>query len=499
MEHLEIELAKNNYERVHKMKKHVFFLALITLLSFSLVFPALAAEPSLGPSITWLTGAGEPCVYNRELNWLTCKIDDDHYYVIDLQSQAVVEEYEYVCPFIDGLARVARKNSAGNMRHGYINRSMELIIPLKYEMAHNFLGGRALVWSGGKCGYIDTNGNEVVPLEWDDSGAFPSNLAYVGKRNADGVMKYGYIDKQGQLQIPLEWDTAGNFSDGLAKVGKKNAEGEQKYGYINATGEVVVPLTFDAYWSLPDFSEGMAAIQQEDSSGNIKWGYIDKAGAVVIPPKYASATVFSKGMAAVQQEDFNGALKWGVIDKTGREIIPFSLDYDEMFRFFDSPWGRLAAVLKTIDHTTYLGLVDAAGEEVMPISEWLNILALANEWGFGLKNGADNHNEWYCIDKTGAIISPTVYDGVGVIEEGIVKDNVSTQGEGGMYWVKKGDSYGYFEVTKQMQKPIDSSVPKPEQPESAGFSVTVALAGAAAIAGAAAVTLILLRKKCRLK
>ena len=48
--------------------------------------------------------------------------------------------------------------------------------------------------------------------------------------------KYGFINEEGEEVIPLKYDNAGNFSEGLAEV-KLNG----KWGLVNTKGEEVVP------------------------------------------------------------------------------------------------------------------------------------------------------------------------------------------------------------------------------------------------------------------
>ena len=68
----------------------------------------------------------------------------------------------------------------------------------------------ACVEKNGKFGYIDKNGQEVIPFIYDIGGDFNDGLACVEK---DG--KYGYIDKTGDEVIPIIYDLGDHFSEGL--------------------------------------------------------------------------------------------------------------------------------------------------------------------------------------------------------------------------------------------------------------------------------------------
>ncbi len=53
----------------------------------------------------------------------------------------------------------------------------------------------------GRWGFINADGEEVIPCKWDHVGDFHHERADVGRDN-----KCGYIDKRGKLVVPCEWD-----------------------------------------------------------------------------------------------------------------------------------------------------------------------------------------------------------------------------------------------------------------------------------------------------
>ena len=67
----------------------------------------------------------------------------------------MLNQYTTVKDFANGFAR-AEKNDLW----GYIDSNGNEVIPLKYENADDFIGGYALVKNAGKWGYIDTSGRE---------------------------------------------------------------------------------------------------------------------------------------------------------------------------------------------------------------------------------------------------------------------------------------------------------------------------------------------------
>jgi hypothetical protein len=74
-----------------------------------------------------------------------------------------------------------------------------------------------------KFGCIDTKGNEVIPIKYDDIGSWGNNLIPVnlGAREVDYQRKggkWGYCDHKGTLSIPLQFAQARTFSEGIAAV-----------------------------------------------------------------------------------------------------------------------------------------------------------------------------------------------------------------------------------------------------------------------------------------
>ena len=83
---------------------------------------------------------------------------------------------------------------------GYINLQGNLVIPAQFEGAHDFSEGMAAVSFSGKLGYIDRTGKLVVPVKFDEAQKFKDGRARV-RIITEG---YGYINKQGELVVPLQ-------------------------------------------------------------------------------------------------------------------------------------------------------------------------------------------------------------------------------------------------------------------------------------------------------
>ena len=102
--------------------------------------------------------------------------------------------------------------------------------------------------------------------KYDSLGGFDEGLARVKKGDL-----WGFINQNGEEVIPCRYDGAGFFSEGLAAVKKGDL-----CGFINQNGEEVIPCRYDRVWP---FSEGLALVRIAD-----KWGYVDKEGNSTFTP-----------------------------------------------------------------------------------------------------------------------------------------------------------------------------------------------------------------------
>ncbi|MDR1175404.1 MAG: WG repeat-containing protein [Treponema sp.] len=135
-------------------------------------------------------------------------------------------KYDYAYKFSDGLARVYNgKLHGSNLPSGgkfaFIDRSGVEVLPFQYDDALNFSEGLAAVniggkyemrsgelkgvgsytipvLSGGKWGYIDTMGKEVIPFSFDNAYSFSEGMAQVEIIN-DGVVSERHINKNGEF------------------------------------------------------------------------------------------------------------------------------------------------------------------------------------------------------------------------------------------------------------------------------------------------------------
>jgi hypothetical protein len=139
---------------------------------------------------------------------------------------------------------------------------------------------------------------EIIEPIFDFAGKFMEGLAsvHIGKRA-------GFINTNGDVQVPVEFEFVNSFSEGYAAV-----EYQGKMGCVNTEGEPVFPFEFD--W-LGHFKDGLIDFVKND-----RWGLIDKDLNIIVPEIYDGITHFIDGICEVQ---LNG--RKGVRDKNGNELF----------------------------------------------------------------------------------------------------------------------------------------------------------------------------------
>ena len=143
---------------------------------------------------------------------------------------------------------------------GYVNSEGEVVIPLKYKWAGDFEEGRAAVIEGDAETYalIDKTGREILPpiyelVEWDGVHGV-AKVAYEGL--------FGLYDRSGKEIVPFIYDWMGETGNELILV--RSTDG--RCGYIRHDGEVAIPIELDDAY---DFEGGKALVYKDGDSFEI--------------------------------------------------------------------------------------------------------------------------------------------------------------------------------------------------------------------------------------
>ena len=166
-------------------------------------------------------------------------------------------EYLAVGPFSEGLAWVLSDPVVG--WYAIDTHGVVVVPPAGYTDARPFHAGLAAVQRNGRWGAVDTQGREVVPMEYDAFRTASSESAYL----------------------------SGFTSEGLAVV-----EQNGLHGVINRSGDVVVPFEYQQIEIHPVGFLVRPPIQEPDYSNPFRtkvnltdgFGALDRRGELVVEP-----------------------------------------------------------------------------------------------------------------------------------------------------------------------------------------------------------------------
>ena len=372
------EVSKDNVsvENTKKTKKYPLIIAI------SSVFLAI---------IVILTGM--LCIFannlkTEERNVFSCGLvavrTQEGWGYMNTKGELVIDaQFEEAHPFSNnGLALVFLD---GN--YGFINTKGKYVVNPTYIEAKSFEDDAELtvVKKNGKYGYIDDEGDEEIPCQFDEAHSFYSDLALVRQGG-----KYGFIDDDGKFEINPIYDKAFDFNEkGIGAVGK-NIDGVLKFAIINEEGKLLSEFVYRnvligenrifAYDGeffyfynlkmkqlfktqyqiagmefggivldpLANLDEKLIAFRNNEN----KYGFLNLKGEVAIPAEYDIIGNFSNGLARVKKDG-----KYGFINKNNEMIIENKYDFVNDF--------VNGYAIVTVDYL--YGLINTEGKFVMDV------------------------------------------------------------------------------------------------------------------------------------
>lgn len=258
----------------------------------------------------------------------------------------------------------------------------------KYDaVLGNFSDGLLPVTKNKKLGYINAEGEEVIPC---------TKKYYIEPGMDDGIVKYG------------------SFHDGLAQVysfegesGAIESQGAKniKIGYMNKLGETVIPAIYDY---ADDFSEGKAYVRSNDFQG-----FIDTTGKRLFQCKQSPNDMFfSDGLVLIIDYDDG---KYIFYNSEGKIALEIPTDkYSELHGFNDG----LAYYEKINNETGDIGekgFIDKSGKEVLVLSEFY----MVNDFSEGLASVSKDGKMYGFINTKGDLVIPCKHKGY--IDEGDIR------------------------------------------------------------------------------
>ncbi|MDR1705332.1 MAG: WG repeat-containing protein [Clostridiales bacterium] len=377
----------------------------------------------------------------EQVTWFMRSWAEGLWGIIDRSGNIVMEpKYYEARDFSEGLAFVRFGEKWGYVNEQGVGAVADLYDPVtgKGDMRR----GLALVSRDGLFGYIDSHGNTVVPIEYEDARDFGAAASAWAKK--DGLWEIIRLDVPEEVLIyegasfvsePVyQLDTVNPFVNGVAWVSRG-----AKYGVAKSDGSLLIPVQYDEIIYNWEAEEAITWPFKVRLDG--KYGYIGADGAELAPCAYDDINYVGHGFI-IQERD-----RYGYMDIEGNQTIP--AEYDEILVISDNilaarSGGRLACVtvggefitefqydvvremtdgLIEVRRNERCGFINELGETVIPL--------LYDSVSY---NGGDyiivmEGTLAGVIDKQGASVIPTDYNGAGFFGE----NSVILIGEGVCY------------------------------------------------------------------
>lgn len=315
-----------------------------------------------------------------------------------------------------------------NGKWGAVNERGEWMFPVEYDDIKDRLEGGHFLTKNSKMGFSNSEGVLTIDFLYDKLVNYSSSWDGAEAKLGE---KWGYVDKDGNVVVPIEYDYVSLCADGMIKVEKDN-----KYGFYNIKGRIVIDIIYDYANDFTSSFPGVTVVRKNNKSGVINlyggpvlpleyediiidapnvyrvkkdgtFGIIDRDGNVLFPFKYKDLGSFDNEGVAYAAND---AYLYGYVDKDDHVLIPFQYLRAENFK------GKYAIVSMSGQRK---GVIDRCGTVVVPlsfnyvyISSWNDVAEVESK---GKKGVYDLKNGYYlpCIFKK---VRPGERDKEGVLE-----------------------------------------------------------------------------------
>lgn len=247
----------------------------------------------------------------------------------------------------------------GNKRYYIVKNNTIKVTKSLYTFVSDFNDGLALVKYYNKYGYVNYEGIEIIPPQYDKATVFSRNRAIVERQD---LRKKYIINKFGDIIADLSSYSSASWLDSdYIKIGK-NGYGNRLFRVMNPQGEILDQpdwvSTIHSAGSPHKIIIGKKSRQRKDtifaimdlqsqrSSGfnysrvekisegyfvaksiqERKFGLMDKEYKLVIGHIYDNLSRFDQGFARYRQGN-----KWGLVDPGGIQYLP--PQFDEIIRW----------------------------------------------------------------------------------------------------------------------------------------------------------------------
>ncbi len=229
---------------------------------------------------------------------LAVAADTTGYVVLDEDGSVISDKYQYIGNYRSGRAVYYVQTKDGSILYGYLDENGKPVIQPIYGYASDFEGNRAAVkLNDGLHAMIDRSGKAIKTMEyWEVSGFSDGKAAF----RASPGGKFGYIDSSGNEIINPSFIYAGGFRNSRAVVSVPGEAGREIKGLIDETGRFVIK---PAYSEILMLGEDRVALGIARDPNNIfagsKFALADTDGKLLTDFTFLSIEPFSDGIASV--------------------------------------------------------------------------------------------------------------------------------------------------------------------------------------------------------
>ncbi|MFK7949771.1 MAG: WG repeat-containing protein [Saprospiraceae bacterium] len=322
--------------------------------------------------------------YDYKVTWI---IQDGKYGLLDTRTKTFI-----IPPIYDDAEMYHADYSLvkKNGKYGFINHDGEMITKFEYTTAQHHNDKLVLVQKEDKFTFLDKNilsgrhfdfaGNIEFEEEYDMViSSYTDNYSIVMTGG-----RYGYIDENGEQVIPLMYEEVTIFNGQFAAVKIDN-----KWGAIDRSNGKMIDFK---YQKMRPFDENNTVVKKGK-----KWGIIDIQEKAILPIKYKHISNFNTDKVALAKK----GKSWGLINQKGKTLIDFEYDLDENYIDLlqitdgyvwlkkDGLWGTVDLNHNIIIPFKYSEIQEVNGNEITVVEQ--GEVRIIDEFGECLKN---------CVEKT---------------------------------------------------------------------------------------------------
>lgn len=200
-----------------------------------------------------------------------------------------------------------------NIHTGLWDKNFQEVIPAEYERLGEptadglILFRKFIEFNEVRCGYMDLNGNVVIPIKYTGGGDFLDGMAAVTLQDSvNGGYLYAVIDKKGNYVIEPRGEMLAPLGEGIFAHWIPD---QPIFELVTKDGKVLV----DGIISGNYFKGGITLVKKSDE----KWYFINKEGHVILGP-YTEAHEFFNGLAWTKASP---SAHWKAINKSGEVAV----------------------------------------------------------------------------------------------------------------------------------------------------------------------------------